>query len=253
MSENSNDSQSNKDVAISAQGLCKYYDSFRAIENISFDVPAGSICAFLGPNGAGKSTTIKILTGVLAPTSGEARVAGYDMFEQRMEASKVLGYLGENGPLYPEMTPERYLEYVARVRGLLGDEASAAMEKVMNECQLAEVWRRPIRKLSKGFRQRVGLAQALIHDPKVLILDEPTTGLDPNQISVVRDLIRNFSQAEQKAVLLSTHILQEVEAIADKVILVNQGILQFDGTPADLAGDEGLEKRFKELTKGVAA
>ena len=244
---------SSSSAAIQAEQLCKYYDNFRAIENISFEVEAGSICAFLGPNGAGKSTTIKILTGVLAPSSGTATLAGFDVSENRLEASKLLGYLGENGPLYPEMTPESYLSYIAEVRGMSGGDAEAAKQKVMEECHLTEVYRRPIRQLSKGFRQRVGLAQALIHDPSVLILDEPTTGLDPNQIAVVRDMIRNYTQSGNKAVLLSTHILQEVEAIADKVVLVNQGTLQFVGTPAELAGDAGLEARFKELTKGVAA
>lgn len=253
MSESVNEDDTTQHAAIEADGLCKYYDAFQAIEQVSFTVPAGCICAFLGPNGAGKSTTIKILTGVLAPSRGEARIAGMDVFDKRMETSRILGYLGENGPLYPEMTPERYLRYVAQVRGIVGDAANTALKTVLEDCQLGEVWHRPIRKLSKGFRQRVGLAQAIIHDPQVLILDEPTTGLDPNQISVVRDLITDFAKKERKAVLLSTHILQEVRAIADKVILVNQGKVRFDGTPDELAGDKGLEARFKELTKGVAA
>ena len=254
MSDSTNDhAVPSSSAAIQAQQLCKYYDNFRAIEGISFEVQAGSICAFLGPNGAGKSTTIKILTGVLAPSSGTATLGGFDVSEQRLEASKILGYLGENGPLYPEMTPESYLSYITEVRGMKGADAEAAKQKVMEECHLTEVYRRPIRQLSKGFRQRVGLAQALIHDPAVLILDEPTTGLDPNQIAVVREMIQRYTASGDKAVLLSTHILQEVEAIADTVVLVNQGKLQFAGTPAELAGDEGLEARFKALTKGVAA
>ena len=253
MSDTSIHHAASKDnAAIYANQLCKYYDNFRAIENVSFDVQPGCICAFLGPNGAGKSTTIKILTGIIAPTEGSAYLAGHDVFEDRMAASQCLGYLGENGPLYPEMTPESYLQYIAQVRKLDGQAASQAIDRVANECHLKEVWRRPIRHLSKGFRQRVGLAQAIIHDPAVLILDEPTTGLDPNQITVVRDMIQRYTASGDKAVLLSTHILQEVEAIAEKVILIDQGLLRFSGTPQELAGEEGLETRFKELTKGAA-
>lgn len=240
-------------AAIEARALCKYYGRFRAVEDISFAVEKGKITAFLGPNGAGKSTAIKILTGFLAPSSGKAFVAGHDMGTERLKASKLLGYLGENGPLYPDMTPLTYLRYVAEVRQMDGAERKAALERVAQDCQLAEVWNRPIRKLSKGFRQRVGLAQALLHNPDVLILDEPTSGLDPNQIAVVRQLIRDYATKGDKAVLLSTHILQEVDAMADRVLLINQGRLVFDGTPTELAGDEGLEARFAALTKGAAA
>lgn len=242
-----------EEPAIAARGLAKFYGTFRAIENVDFQVDYGTVTAFLGPNGAGKSTTIKILTGVLAPSAGQAIVAGHDMATDRLAASETLGYLGENGPLYPEMTPASYLAYIADIRGIAGQQRVDALARVSEECQLADVWHKPIRKLSKGFRQRVGLAQALLHDPRVLILDEPTTGLDPNQIRVVRDLITRYAKNHGKAVLLSTHILQEVEAIADRVILVHKGTVRFQGTPAELADQKDLEVRFHELTEGGAA
>jgi ABC-2 type transport system ATP-binding protein len=240
------------DALIRAEGLSKYYGTFTAVRDIGFRVGRGSIAAFLGPNGAGKSTTLRILTGFLAPSEGRAWIAGHDMATDRIAGSRQMGYLGENGPLYPDMSPAAYLRYVGRVRNLPAGELSAAMERVADACVLREVWGKPIHKLSKGFRQRVGLAAAMLHDPQVLILDEPTAGLDPNQIRVVRELIRNFAR-QDRAVLLSTHILQEVEAIADHVLLVSEGRLRFDGSPKELAGSAGLEARFRELTKGVAA
>lgn len=236
---------------IEAQGLCKYYGEFTAIENITFSVPKGSVTAFLGPNGAGKSTTMKILTGYLAPSAGTARIAGFDMETQRLEASAVLGYLPENGPLYPDMTPASFLRFAAETRGISGAKMREALDRVAQTCRIDEVWNKTIRKLSKGFRQRVGLAQAMLHDPQVLILDEPTAGLDPNQIHLVRDLIREFAKA--KTVLLSTHILQEVEAIADRVVLVSEGRVVFQGSPTEFANGQDLEQRFRELTKGVVA
>jgi ABC-2 type transport system ATP-binding protein len=236
---------------IEADGLTKYYGDFTAVEDVSFSVRRGSITAFLGPNGAGKTTTIRILTGYLAPSSGRAAIAGHDMTTDRVAGSRVLGYLSENAPLYPDMTPSSYLRYIGRARSLSPDALKDALERVVDACQLGEVWAKSIRNLSKGFQQRVSLAQALLHDPQVLILDEPTLGLDPNQIAVVRKLIRDF--ASEKAVLLSTHILQEVEAMADHVLLISEGRLRFEGTPAELAADEGMEARFRTLTKGVAA
>ncbi|MDA3961309.1 MAG: ABC transporter ATP-binding protein [Planctomycetota bacterium] len=238
-------------TAIEAEGLCKYYGQFTAVEDVSFTVPKGSITAFLGPNGAGKSTTMKILTGFLAPTAGKAYLAGHDMTRDRMAASRILGYLPENGPLYQDMSPSGFLRFCGRVRGMGEDALDLALDKVLDSCRLAEVWHKPIRKLSKGFRQRVGLAQAILHDPAVLILDEPTSGLDPNQIHLVRDLIRSLG--ENKTVLLSTHILQEVEAMADHVILISDGRVRFTGTADELRGDSTLDDRFRELTKGVAS
>jgi ABC-2 type transport system ATP-binding protein len=236
---------------IEAIGLCKYYGAFTAVQDVSFAVPQGSVTAFLGPNGAGKSTTMKMLTGFLAPSAGTARIAGIDVDGDRIAAARQLGYLPENGPLYPEMTPAQQLAYAGRVHGIPAARLKDALDRVASSCRIDEVWHKPIRKLSKGFRQRVGLAQAILHDPKVIILDEPTAGLDPNQIQLVRDLIRQL--AKDKTVLLSTHILQEVEAIADRVILISEGRLRFSGTPAELANGGSLEERFRELTKGVAA
>jgi ABC-2 type transport system ATP-binding protein len=236
---------------IRAEGLSKFYGEFMAIQDVTFAVPEGSVTAFLGPNGAGKSTTMKILTGFLAPSAGRAWIAGYDVETDRIAASRQLGYLPENGPLYPEMTPHTFLRFAGQVRDLGGAGLKSALERVADECRLTEVWHKPIRKLSKGFRQRVGLAQALLHDPRVLILDEPTSGLDPNQIHLMREQVRRL--AKTKTVLLSTHILQEVSAMADRVVLVSEGRLVFQGTPAELAGGGSLEDRFRELTKGVAA
>jgi ABC-2 type transport system ATP-binding protein len=238
-------------VLIEADGLTKYYGDFTAIEGVSFSVRRGSITAFLGPNGAGKTTAMRILTGYLAPDSGRAVIAGHDMSTDRIAGSRVLGYLSENAPLYPDMTPNGYLRYIGKARSLSAGALDDALERVADACQLGEVWTKSIRNLSKGFQQRVSLAQALLHDPEVLILDEPTLGLDPNQIAMVRKLIRDF--ASEKAVLLSTHILQEVEAMADRVLLISEGRLCFQGTPAELASGEGMEARFRTLTKGVAA
>ncbi len=236
---------------IEAAGLTKYYGSFTAIRDVSFTVKQGSITAFLGPNGAGKSTTLRCLTGFIAPSTGVARILGHDMAVDRLEASRHLGYLGETGALYPDMTPASYLRFVGTTRDLAGGALTAALDRVAELCQLQEVWSKTIRKLSRGFKQRVGLAQAMIHDPKVLILDEPTLGLDPNQIATVRRLIQGF--AKDKAVLISTHILQEVAAMADQVILISEGELKFNGTLETLESEGTLEDRFRAMTQEVAA
>ena len=245
------DTVSSAEAMIEADGLTKYYGDFIAIENVSFRVPRGEIVAFLGPNGAGKSTTMKILTGYLAPTSGSARIAGHDMSTDRLAGAERLGYLPENGPLYPDMTPRSLLEFFADARGLSGERKKSRIEAVVKQCELGSVIGKAIGKLSKGYRQRVGMAQVLLHEPDVLILDEPTSGLDPNQIRGVRDTIRRLG--ERKTILLSTHILQEVEALADRVILISEGRMRFDGTPLELrAGGRGLDERFHELTRGVS-
>jgi ABC-2 type transport system ATP-binding protein len=224
---------------IEADHLCKYYGDFIAIEDVSFRIPRGEIVAFLGPNGAGKSTTMKILTGYLAPSSGRALIAGHDMATDRLAGAERLGYLPENGPLYPDMTPRSLLEFFADARG-----------KVIRQCELGSVIGKAIGKLSKGYRQRVGMAQVLLHEPDVLILDEPTSGLDPNQIREVRETIRRLG--EQKTILLSTHILQEVEALADRVILIADGRLRYDGPPANLRREgRSLDDRFHELTRST--
>ena len=237
-------------VAIEAIALSKLYGAFAAIRDVSFRVPAGQVVAFLGPNGAGKSTTLKILTGYLSPTSGAARVAGFDVATERIQAAQRLGYLPENGPLYPEMTPLELLRFFGQARGLADGRLSSRLEAVVAQCRLEEVLEKSIHKLSKGYRQRVGMAQALLHEPEILIMDEPTSGLDPNQIREARALIRQLAQT--KTVLLSTHILQEVEAMADRVVMISEGRIVFDGSPAEMAGAEGLEKAFYRLTGGAA-
>ncbi len=231
---------------IEAKGLSKYYGDFVAIEDISFSIAEGQIVAFLGPNGAGKSTTMKILTGFLAPSSGEAAIAGLDIRRERIEAAKRFGYLPENGPLYLDMTALELLGFFADARGLGNGRKRERIDLVVDQCSLQEVLEKPIGKLSRGYRQRVGLAQALLHDPDVLIMDEPTAGLDPNQIRDFRaDII---ALGKTKTVLISTHILQEVVAVADRVLFVDRGRLIFDGTAEDLGENGSLEKPFYELT-----
>ena len=232
---------------IEAVGLSKFYGEFAATREVTFSVPLGQVCAFLGPNGAGKSTTMKMLTGYLAPSDGEARIGGFDVSTDRLKAAEILGYLPENGPLYPEMTPESFLKYAGQTRLMPPSQLAERLDYVTDQCGLGEVWGKAIGKLSHGYRQRVGMAQALLHDPDVLILDEPTSGLDPNQLHGLRELIRKLG--ETKTVLLSTHILQEVHAVCSRVILISKGRLVFDG-PREELGAEGtaMEQKFRELT-----
>jgi ABC-2 type transport system ATP-binding protein len=237
---------------IEAVGLSKFYGDFAAIRDVTFSVPRGQVAAFLGPNGAGKSTTMKLLTGYLSPSEGFARIGGYDVVTQRTESLKRLGYLPENGPLYSDMTPLGLLRFFGKARGLSGSRLERRIEEVVAQCALDEVLEKSISKLSKGYRQRVGMAQVLLHEPDVLIMDEPTTGLDPNQIREVRKLIRELGQ--NKTVLLSTHILQEVEAVADRVILINAGRLVFDGLPSEMASHgASMEEAFYALTGNLPA
>lgn len=237
---------------IEAVGLSKFYGPFAACREVSFTVRQGEVVAFLGPNGAGKSTTMKLLTGYLAPSEGVARIAGHDMSVDRIAGSERLGYLPENGPLYPDMTPHSLLEFFADARGMTRIRKQERIEAVVELCMLQSVFHKPISKLSKGFRQRVGMAQSLLHEPDVLIMDEPTAGLDPNQIREVRQALRRLG--EKKTILLSTHILQEVEAMASRVILINEGRKVYDGTVADLdASKAGLEAAFHRLTYVEAA
>jgi len=236
---------------IEAQGLSKYYGPFIATQNVTFSVPAGQVAAFLGPNGAGKSTTMKLLTGFLSPSEGVARIGGHDVSQQRIEASKLIGYLPENGPLYNEMTPQSLLKYLGQARGLSGSRLKERLAFVAGRCSLEDVWGKQISKLSRGYRQRVGMAHALLHDPQVLILDEPTSGLDPNQTFQVRELIRELSRT--KTILLSTHILSEVEAICDRVILINRGRIVLDGDVSLMRGNsQDMEAQFRQLTGGAA-
>jgi len=232
---------------IEAIGLSKYYGDFAATRDVSFQIHQGEVVAFLGPNGAGKSTTMKLLTGYLAPSTGSARIAGHDMSTDRLAGAARLGYLPENGPLYPDMTPRTLLEFFADARGLSGAHKRDRIAAVIDQCALGAVIGKAIGKLSKGYRQRVGMAQVLLHEPDVLILDEPTAGLDPNQIREVRDTIRRLG--ENKTILLSTHILQEVDAMCSRVLFIDEGRLRYDGTPADLTRDgKSLDEHFHDLT-----
>ena len=246
-SENTNSSDG---VMIQADDLCKFYGSFAAVNEVSFSVPRKQVCAFLGPNGAGKSTTMKLLTGFLAPTRGSVLIAGHDMHTDRIAGSEHIGYLPENGPLYDEMTPKGAIAYLGRARGMSTAKRRERTAFVVDKCNLQEVWNKPISKLSRGFRQRVGMAQALLHDPDVLIFDEPTSGLDPNQLVGIRKLIKELG--ESKTVLLSTHILQEVENLCSRVILIDQGKIVFDGPIQDMGERSEMEKKFHHLTKFAA-
>ena len=234
------------DLMIEARGLSKFYGEFAAIRQVTFVVPRGQVAAFLGPNGAGKSTTMRILTGYVAQSEGEVRIAGFDVVSQRIDALQRLGYLPENGPLYPEMTPLELLRFFGEARGILGKRLKERIEAVVEQCSLQAVLEKPIHKLSRGYRQRVGMAHVLLHQPDILIMDEPTSGLDPNQIYDVRELIRQLGKT--KTVLLSTHILQEVEAVADHVIFIHEGRVIFDGTPQSMAAGGSLEEAFYRMT-----
>src|SRR5689334_12999852 len=231
---------------IEAVGLSKFYGVFAAARDVTFTVRKGELVAFLGPNGAGKSTTMKMLTGYLAPSLGTSRIAGHDMSTDRLAGSSRLGYLPENGPLYPDETPHSLLEFFADARGMTGSYKTQRIGAVIDLCALGSVVYKPISKLSKGFRQRVGMAHALLHEPDVLIMDEPTAGLDPNQIVEVRKTLLRIAQ--EKTILLSTHILQEVEAMAKRVIMIFDGRLVFDGSTAELLQRHGsLDRAFHAL------
>lgn len=212
-------------MSIKVAGLTKLYDTQKAVDQISFELKKGEIVGFLGPNGAGKSTTMKLITGYLPPTSGTAQVCGFDVQDKPMEVRKRVGYLPEANPLYYEMYVREYLEFSAGIHGL-GKNSKKRIEEMISMTGLGKEAHKKIEALSKGYKQRVGLAQAMLHDPEVLILDEPTSGLDPNQIVEIRDLIRNFGK--EKTVLLSTHIMQEVQAMCTRVIIINNGTIVAD-------------------------
>jgi len=206
---------------IEVKGLTKFYKHIRAIEDVSFTVERGDIVGFLGPNGAGKTTTMKIITGFMPPDSGTAKVAGFDVFEQPMEVKKRIGYLPENPPLYNDMTVNDYLKFVASIKGVESKKINDEIERVSEKCAIKDVSKRLIAHLSKGYRQRVGIAQAILGNPEIVIFDEPTIGLDPNQVFEVRTLIKEL--AREKTVILSTHILPEVEMTCKKVIVIHRG------------------------------
>jgi len=217
---------------ISVQNLCRQFGTFAAVNDLSLSVGEGEVLGFLGPNGAGKSTTMKMLTGFLAPTSGRVSICGHDITTDTIKAQRVIGYLPEGAPSYGDMSVSQYLAFIAEIRGFAGAEKKQRVERVIEQLSLQKVARQRIETLSKGFKRRVGLAQAIVHDPKVLILDEPTDGLDPNQKQQVRDLIANL--AHDKIVIVSTHILEEVTAVCTRAVIINEGKLLFDGTPEQL-------------------
>lgn len=233
---------------IKAENLTMRYGPVLALDKVSFEVNQGEIVGLLGPNGAGKSTAMKILTTYLHPTQGKAQVGGIDVLENPLEARKIIGYLPEVLPLYMDMEVRSYLDFVARARGLSGAKLRERTDLVLDECGLGPMYRRVIRELSKGYRQRTALAQALIHDPDIIVLDEPTSGLDPHQIVEVRQLIRAL--AKGRTVILSTHILQEVEATADRIVIINHGRIVGDGTVEELRGRAKTQERAKVSVVG---
>ncbi|MBL9214000.1 MAG: ATP-binding cassette domain-containing protein [Opitutaceae bacterium] len=237
---------------IEVKGLVKNYGALRAVDNVSFTVRRGDILGFLGPNGAGKSTTMKMITGYLRPTAGSAVVDGFDVTRDPVAVKRRLGYLAESAPAYPEMTVLEFLGFIAEIRGFRqAAEKEARVRRVVELCHLDGVRRQPIETLSKGYKQRVGFAQALLHDPPGLVLDEPTDGLDPNQKIEVRNLIKGM--AAEKAVILSTHILEEVDAICNRVIIISRGRVVVDETPDQFRARRPgarLDEIFRSLTSG---
>ena len=234
-------------MSIKVEGLSKIYGQQKAVDSISFEASPGKILGFLGPNGAGKSTTMRMLTGYLRPTSGKSSLGGYDTQLQSLEMRRILGYLPENTPLYTDMYVREFLTFVASTYQLAGPEIK--VREVIERVGLGEEQHKKIAMLSKGYKQRVGLAQAIIHDPKILILDEPTTGLDPNQLSDIRELIKNLGK--DKTVVLSTHIMQEVEALCEQVVIINKGKIVADSSLIDLKKQhktDSLEDLFRVLT-----
>lgn len=239
---------------IDIEHLTRRFGDRTVVNDLSFSVREGEVLGFLGPNGAGKSTTMKMLTGFLKPSSGSVRVCGFDMQHNSLQARRVMGYLPEGAPGYGDMSVSSFLDFIASIRGLQGSSRASALQRAIESVELQSVLGQTLDTLSKGFRRRVGLAQAILHDPKVLILDEPTDGLDPNQKHQVRELIRNLSK--DKIVIISTHILEEVDAVCTRAIIINKGKLVIDDTPAALlqrSKNHRLDDVFRELTLGVAA
>ncbi len=233
---------------IQVQNLTKRFARHTAVQDVSFTVKRGEIVGFLGPNGAGKTTTLRMLTGYLPPSSGTAMIAGHDIFTDSVKARAKIGYMPENVPLYDDMRVREYLSFRAQLKGLKGSECRTRVNDVIETCGLKSVRRKMIKTLSKGYRQRVGLADALVHNPELLILDEPTNGLDPNQIRHIRSLIRRL--ADSHTVLISTHILHEVEMICDRVIIIDNGRIKASDTPANLTSQMRAAGRIQVEIKG---
>ena len=231
---------------IKVEGLTKRYGDVTAIEDLSFQVQKGEIVGFLGPNGAGKTTTMRIITGFLPSTDGTVSVGGHDIFQKPMEVKKKMGYLPEHPPLYADMTVAGYLKFVSKIKGVPRAARGDAIDRVVERCGLKEARKKIIGKLSKGYRQRVGLAQAMIHDPEVLILDEPTIGLDPKQIIEIRELVKSL--AGDQTIILSTHILPEVTMICQRCLVINQGRIVADDSLEALTAQGSLESVFLKLT-----
>jgi ABC-2 type transport system ATP-binding protein len=229
---------------IEVTNLAKNYGEYRAVKGVSFSANPGEVVGFLGPNGAGKTTTIRMLATFLPPSSGTARVAGFDIVKEADDVRKKIGYLPEHPPLYGEMTVLEYLNFVARIKAVPGAQLKNAVESTLERCFISDVKHKLCRHLSRGYRQRVGLAQAIVHNPEVIILDEPTSGLDPKQITEIRQLIRSLG--EKHTVILSTHILPEVSMVCGKVVIINSGEVVLESSLADLTKERSLEQVFLE-------
>lgn len=236
-------------MLLQVDGLRKTFGRRVAVDSIGFSIDVGEIVGFLGPNGAGKTTTMRMIAGYLEPDEGFAKIFNIDVTRERRRAQERVGYLPEGAPLYGEMTPWTFLRFVAEARGMAKDDARHAVRRAAQDARLGDSIDRPIETLSKGYRRRVGLASALLHDPLLLILDEPTDGLDPNQRQAVRDLVKRLG--EERGLIISTHSLEEVEAMCTRAIVIDQGKIVADATPSELAAQHGgLEEAFRALTHG---
>lgn len=241
--------ENTQQTLIEVKSLDKKFGTIHAVKDLSFSVKRGEVLGFLGPNGAGKSTTMKMITGFLEPTSGTVSVCGYDILEEPIKVKEKIGYLPEGAPSYGEMTVKNFLDFIAEIRGMKGQEKQTRVDEIIKKINLEAVRNQTIDTLSKGFKRRVGVAHVLMHDPEVLVMDEPTDGLDPNQKHEVRSLIKEM--AEHKAIVISTHILEEVDAICTRAIIIASGQLLFDGTPAELLAksDSGrMDDVFRDIT-----
>ena len=236
---------------IKVDNLVKYFGRKKAVDGVSFTVEKGEILGFLGPNGAGKSTTMRMVTGFYPPTSGSVKVGKFDMLEQPIEAKRLIGYLPESAPCYPDMTVRGFLKFIAEVRGLSGSAKGKAIDHAVEMCFLQNVIHQSVDTLSKGYKHRTCFAQAIIHDPEILVMDEPTDGLDPNQKREIRQLIKRMG--ETKAILFSTHILEEVEAVCTRAMIIDRGKVVADGTPAELKGRSELAGSVTLKVKGTGA